>query len=536
MRRISIPVNGLHLFLALMMSFALTGCFFQKSSQSDSSVGNGTGTNVSRSCADEDLVNGEGNSPAKAGAQVITWKVSQNMFDTNGSTICTPKAMRIKIKKVFDLYSSIPSFNVTFRYGGAETGDYPNCVGLPQDGVLRVHLSCMTNGNAQGGLYGIWGTANSYTNPTGAASNAYPGGEALFPTNTLDYMELIHEIGHALGQNHIPATGANMTYYIHLFQGLDANAEYYSISEQERADLIARMPTAAASVFTIRGQVISDLASKCSGGWVQTLQGFADVYAVNVTTGHTYAGLATCSSGYFWINILQPGTYRLVATPDGRANNIDQSLYSASWYVNNTTVTNNPTAGTTFTVNGGSPTYSGLVIQMGNAGAAPSNFALNPLHVFPDPTTYASTGNLPPVTFDPMTISPGESGLYRFETRCDASQGASFAGTTYCDPISTVSAYGTAPDYTYSNLNNYSNSTSGSTTIHSYKINIAAAASAEPGFRLMVSQGATGTYQVGVMGVHILNGATKPPVFSFSLSQQISGLMDFTQLNEFYWQ
>jgi hypothetical protein len=190
----------------------------------------------------------------KPGATLlIPYHISSKMLGPNGDVICTPRAIREKIKKVLDLYASIPETTFAFKYAGEDTNTYNgNCSDLPyHDGSLRIMLNCPEIGaSGTGGIEGAWGPAHSRTNYSGIDYPQYEGGHALFSgSNSLDEFTLLHEIGHALSLDHIPMRGANMSYFGGALNGM----EYLSFTEQERADLIGVAPTAAAKRYSISG-------------------------------------------------------------------------------------------------------------------------------------------------------------------------------------------------------------------------------------------------------------------------------------------
>jgi hypothetical protein len=462
---------------------------------------------------------------------IIPYHINSVMADpVTGNTTCTPRAIRQKIKDVFDLYASIPESGIAFKYAGEDPVDYnlagndpfnrPNYFGGSLDIILTDHS---TGYSGVANRDNIWGVAGSgYANPTATNYLTYYGGFASLVLHSssgtqspgaINFGLLLHEIGHALGLDHIPAKGANMSRYSGGFFG-----DFYAFTEQERANIAAVYPATGKTIYQISGTVVTNLTGNATASSV--VEGIADVYAVDITNGRTYTGLAhgTTSPLKYWINILHPGSYRLVAIPDGYPGmGYDPSSRQASWYIDNTTATNDPLAGTIITVNNTTPKVSNVAINLINSPAA-----------YYLPAEYEQRDSSDP-TFNPTYMYGGDSGTFQFWQLCGGS-----SAVAHCDPVTAIEPYGTSPDYSFSNLT-VINDLGAFGAFYTAKVTVNAGAA--PGHRIAIGRSTAGTNQVVVLGVHVLNGPAKPANLSTSCTaqQQIGGCYDLTTLKPTWW-
>lgn len=536
-------IRGTLHFSFLVFILAMQGCLLgsknSNNAPASSSDTNGNSSNAASWAACNDDLDADAVNPNAV--VTIPYYINSYMLDhATGNLVCTPRAIREKIKKVFDLYASIPEAGLQFRYAGPDDTNYslnPASIQSPAaDGALHVILTDNTASTTYSGIAltnWYWGKAGSgYNNPTATNYIPYPGGSASLVLHSSDGYDqatnisfglLMHEIGHALSLDHIPAKGANMSRY----SGGFSAGERYTFTEAERAAIAGIIPAAGTTIYRISGSVNTTAKSYCNNSTVNfTVGGPVDVLAVDITNGRTYAGLAHCAgtatNPKFWINIQHPGSYRLVTIPDGVNSSVfDTTAYQASWYIDNSNSTNDPTAGTVITLNDSTPTASNVVINM---IASPAAYAFNASSVQADSSQ---------PTFDPSQLSPGSSGVLDFFNICGVA-GGNNPGTAHCDPVTAIEPYGTSPDYSFSNLT-VTNDLGASGAF--YSVRVTANANAAPGHRIAIGRASNGVVQVAILGVHILRSSAVPPRIDqvYSIQQQFLGYFDFTSLNALWW-
>lgn len=432
-------------------------------------------------------------------ARIIGYKITSTMFDsTLQKVIPTPQPIIDKISKAFELWSSDKDAKLGFRYDGLAEDHYNGIVDIPSDGRIYIVLNA-GNQSIDPGAAGEGGY-------TGTIPGNYQKGYVFLETNkglyTLKLQNIIHEIGHTLGLQHVPSNSSIM------FCGTPSwsDREVLAFSELDRAYLTKIWsPNAGSLVYNISGTVGN------------ATNEFVPVFAVNTVNGHTYSTLAN-ATGVYSIPILVPGQYRVFSKAYEMSAFGTPVTKSPSWYVLGQISSNDPYAGTIILVDGSHRNTSNINFRLIQQSV--------PFNLFWTNDRNGSTG---PYTFNQAFLKKGASG--------DVELGFTNGAT-----IKSVEAYGSVPDYTISDLHDHV--TQGG-TYPTFKVG--ANANAEYGDRLVIAKGASGSTEAGLIGIDII-GSQDPnyisnmvmgPNFSFGESgwveNQIQQNFNFRWLDANYW-
>ena len=408
--------------------------------------------------------------------RVIPFKVSTRMWHApSGQQITTPPAVIEKIKKAFDLWGSVKEAGLVFRYDGQVDKDYTSFAQVPEDGTVYVILNNWDIGQCYDGLSRHFGNI----------PGSYKGGVSLINTKkgiqTVRADILIHEIGHALGIELHGASPANVMNAAGMSWGI---SEYFLLSEQDRADLIAKWSPEFPGLYSISGRVNTSLPE-------QKLDEakMASVFAVNVENGHAYSAKTTDQDGHFTIFMLKSGDYRVFTKATEPLYYQNPAPQRPSWYVSDGQSTNDPYGGKILHVNKYTHNIKDIVIKMIDQPV--------PFNLFNAGQTY---GKDSPFCF----MLPGDQTRFQIQYK----------------GLMSVESYGSHPDYTLSNLELEP------TFKETYFVNVAVDSKAEPGERLVIAKGRPGeAVQAGLLGVNVVDAVPQmlSPGALSDMEQQITG-------------
>lgn len=440
-----------------------------------------------------------------ADARIIGYKITSMMYDSvQQKAIPTPQPIIDKIHKAFELWESDENVKIGFRYDGLGADHYDSRNEIPSDGRIYVVLNAV-NQSSDPGAAGIGGYEGTIP---GDYKKGYAFLEMRKRLAAATLKDIVHEIGHALGLDHVPSNSSIMSCGTATW----GDREVLAISELDRTYLTKLWaPDAASRLYSISGKVLT------------TPNEFPFVHAVNTVNGHTYSTLAN-SSGNYNIPLLVPGQYRVFAK-GYESGAFDKTVSkSPSWYISDGQSTNDPYKGTVITVNPSNRNTANINIKMIEE-PVPFNFFW----------TSDQNGPTGPYTFNHAFLKKGGSGDVELAFTNEAT-------------ISSVEAYGSSPDYSVSNLHTRTWQNGGTTNYYPV-FKISANANAEAGDRLVIARGPSGNIQAGLIGVHIIG--TKDPSFisnnmtnsnqNFELGEsgwikeQIEKNFNFNWLDATYW-
>ncbi|MEK7188047.1 MAG: peptidoglycan-binding protein [Patescibacteria group bacterium] len=443
------------------------------------------------------------------GFKTIPFKISAEIWDAeNRVNISTPVAIVEKVKKAFELWSSVDEAKIQFEFAGLEHRQYENASDIPSDGTIYI----IFNTSAFKGVFDQYGGFATYF---GSIPNNYEGGYAFVSmkngVSNLNIRILIHEIGHTLGiLDHRASISSPMACATPMWNDF----EYLAFSEQDRVQLISAWSPSHSSVYKISGTIQSSIKDKSIA-----------VFAVDTANGHTYSSLVSADNK-FSIAIGRSGSYRVFAKqnesglfektnlPDACCPPLLPS-FSPSWYVSNTESSNDP--------------YAGKVLVFGNSARSVEDIHITMIEKSPSFSLfegYFINNDLDPNIFMPSFARPGTSGQVLLQH--------------VKNDIVSVREYGSNPDYALSNLNKSQYKNVGASV---YSFDVAIKPGAVPGDRLIIAQGKDNVVQAGLIGLHVIGSAIPsviPPSCGWRteadwIRSQFAGDFNFETLDTDYW-
>jgi hypothetical protein len=253
--------------------------------------------------------------------RVIPFKISSRMwYAPSGKLISTPPAVIEKIKKVFELWASVKEVQLSFRYAGLVDGEYAGFHQIPHDGTIYVVLNNWDMGECLDGEGQYWGEIPGNYLGAGAVINTKKG------IHTVRTDTLTHEIGHVLG---IAMHGASPSNVMSAAGHAWNINEYFFLSEQDRANLIAKWAPEFRDLYLISGKVETTLPEQKTEE-----KKMASVFAVDINNGHAYSA-KTDQNGSFTISLLRAGDYRVFAKASEAFYYEQPAPQRPSWYIDN---------------------------------------------------------------------------------------------------------------------------------------------------------------------------------------------------------
>ena len=392
---------------------------------------------------------------AEDNVRIIPFKISSQMwYQPEKKLIPTPPAIIEKIKQSFDLWASVKEVQLGFRYDGLVNANYKGFHQVPHDGTIYVILNNWDMGNCNDGLSQHWGEIPGNYKGGGSVINTKKG------IHTARADILTHEIGHALG---IDLHGASPSNVLCAAGNAWNIQEYFFLSEQDRANLIAKWKPDFQDLYLISGKVHTAVPEQKTDE-----RKMASVFAVNIKNGHTYSA-KTDQTGDFTIALLKAGDYRIFAKAFEAFYYQKPAPQSPSWYIADGQSTNDPYSGTVLHVNSDHRHIKDLSIQMIDRPV--------PFNLFNAGETY---GKDSPYCF----MRPGAQTRLQIEYK----------------GLVSVESYGEHPDYSLSHLEEEPQFK------ETCFANVSVDPEAEPGERLVIAKGQPGEMiQAGLVGVNVVD-------------------------------
>ena len=397
-------------------------------------------------------------------------------YAPTGKLIPTPPAVIEKIKRVFDLWATVKEARLAFHYDGLVDATYAGFHQIPRDGTIYVILNNWEMGQCYDGLSEHWGVIpGSYGG--GAVINTKKG------VHTVRSDILLHEIGHVLG---IELHGASPSNVMSAAGNAWNINEYLFLSEQDRANLLAKWDPEFPGLYSISGKVDTALPEQKTD---ETKM--ASVFAVDANTGHTYSA-KTDQNGRFTVSLLKAGDYRIFAKASEAFYYQQPAPQSPSWYMSDGQSSNDPYSGRILHVDASHRNIKDLEIKMIERKV--------PFNLFSAGETY---GKDSPFCF----MRAGDRTRLQIQSK----------------GLVSVESYGEHPDYVLSHLE----------VEPQYKetcfVNVVADPKAEPGERLVIAKGQPGeAIQAGLIGINVVDELPKRISYGSvqEIEDQVQGKVD----------